>query len=78
MEGSFGSAISLAATDELIEAIKNGDPEAIENINFQYWILTNKFNPQKELPAYFLTLVQTESQEMEDQMKNSHYRGVPH
>jgi len=35
MEGSFGSAISFAATDELIEAIKNGDLEAIENINFQ-------------------------------------------
>jgi len=35
MKGSFGSAISFAATDELIEAIKNGDLEAIENINFQ-------------------------------------------
>ena len=53
MKGSFGSAISFAATDELIEAIKNGDLEAIENINFQNWILTNKFNPQKRLQVYF-------------------------
>ena len=72
MKGSFGSAISFAATDELIEAIKNGDLEAIENINFQNWILTNKFNPQKRLQVYFWTMVQTESQEMEDQMENSH------
>ena len=35
IEGSFGSAITFAATDELIEAIKNGDLDAIGNINFE-------------------------------------------
>ena len=33
--GSFCSAISFAAKDELIETIKNGDLDPIENINFQ-------------------------------------------